>query len=674
MQFLYPGFLWALAALAIPVVIHLFYFRRFKTIYFSNVSFLKEVKEETASRNRLKHLLVLATRLLALLFLVLAFAQPFLPSKQNQSTAGKKYVSVYIDNSFSMNAISNGQGLLDKAKLTAKELAKSYSSDDVFQLLSNDFEGKHQRMVGQEEFLTMLEEVDISPAVRNLDEIAKRQRDMLSRENSANKVAYLLSDFQKNMNVFLPDSTVSYNLIPLAADAQANVYIDTCWFNEPVQLLGQQTSLIVKVRNGGEKTTENNHLVLKLNSETKAMNELTVEAGSYLYDTLRFVIQKAGWNKAELAISDYPITYDDAYFLSFEAKEKIKVVVLSEGKTNSFLAALFSNQTEFDYTQTSAASFNADQLKETQLLIFDHPKSISAEMNSLANSYVAEGGSLLVFPPQGADLTSYNRLLNNFQAPSITEWTEAAQDLAPIDVQQNIFKDVFEKMPDNLNLPKVKTYYKFTQSVASNEELVLRMKDGATFINHLTYKNGSVYMCASPLSREASDLPVHAVFVPMLYKMTLLSMNNGNYSYTIGGKNKVEVPMTWKSGDKVIKIKGSGVELIPEQFAVGNKVLLGLGEQIAKAGFYTAAPDGETNQLQLALNYDRRESDLRFNTLDEIKQSYGYDNLSIVDGSTKEVTSLVRELDRGTALWKWCLALALLFLVIEVFLLRWWKS
>jgi ABC-2 type transport system permease protein len=46
-------------------------------------------------------------------------------------------------------------------------------------------------------------------------------------------------------------------------------------------------------------------------------------------------------------------------------------------------------------------------------------------------------------------------------------------------VQQNIFKDVFEKMPDNLNLPKVKTYYNFTQSVASNEEVVLRMKDGA---------------------------------------------------------------------------------------------------------------------------------------------------------------------------------------------------
>ncbi|MBS1623579.1 MAG: BatA domain-containing protein, partial [Bacteroidetes bacterium] len=102
MQFLYPSFLFALAALAIPVIIHLFNFRRFKTVYFSNVSFLKEVKEETTSRSRVKHLLVLAARMLAVAFLVLAFAQPFIPKKNTNIASGKKYVSVYVDNSFSM--------------------------------------------------------------------------------------------------------------------------------------------------------------------------------------------------------------------------------------------------------------------------------------------------------------------------------------------------------------------------------------------------------------------------------------------------------------------------------------------------------------------------------------------------------------------------------------------
>ena len=79
MQFLYPAFLWAMAALAIPIIIHLFYFRRFKKVSFTNVRLLKEIKEETASRNKLKDLLILLSRFLALALLIAAFAQPFIP-------------------------------------------------------------------------------------------------------------------------------------------------------------------------------------------------------------------------------------------------------------------------------------------------------------------------------------------------------------------------------------------------------------------------------------------------------------------------------------------------------------------------------------------------------------------------------------------------------------------
>ena len=60
MQFVHPSFLWALGLLAIPIIIHLFKFRRFKTVYFSNVAFLKQIQQESTNRNKLKHLLVLS--------------------------------------------------------------------------------------------------------------------------------------------------------------------------------------------------------------------------------------------------------------------------------------------------------------------------------------------------------------------------------------------------------------------------------------------------------------------------------------------------------------------------------------------------------------------------------------------------------------------------------------
>jgi Na+/H+ antiporter NhaD/arsenite permease-like protein len=107
MQFLYPLFLTALAALAIPVIIHLFYFRRFKKVYFTNVRFLKNVKEETSARRKVRDLLVLLARMFALAFLVLGFAQPFIGG-DDEVQVGNQSISIFIDNSFSMGAFEPG--------------------------------------------------------------------------------------------------------------------------------------------------------------------------------------------------------------------------------------------------------------------------------------------------------------------------------------------------------------------------------------------------------------------------------------------------------------------------------------------------------------------------------------------------------------------------------------
>ena len=102
MTFLYPSFLWALAVLSVPVIIHLFNFRRTTRIYFSNNRFLKQVKESTSAKRKLKHYLILASRLLFLLFLVLTFAQPMIPAAEQ--TVNYRNIVLYLDNSQSMSA------------------------------------------------------------------------------------------------------------------------------------------------------------------------------------------------------------------------------------------------------------------------------------------------------------------------------------------------------------------------------------------------------------------------------------------------------------------------------------------------------------------------------------------------------------------------------------------
>lgn len=673
MQFLHPSFLWALSALAIPLIIHLFNFRRFKTVYFSNVKFLKEVKEETASRSRLKHLLVLAARLLALAFLVFAFAQPFIPNSKAPLNTGKKFISIYIDNSFSMNAVSGGKSLLDKAKQAAVEIVKNFSADDEFQLLTNDFEGKHQRLVGKESFISMVDEVEPSPAVRDLSEITVRQRDALSRGNSRNKAAYLLSDFQRNLGTFQVDSEMNYYLIPLAADAQANVYIDTCWFSEPVQLVNQSLRLVVKVSNSGEKDIENSRLVFKLNEQTKAMSELNIAAGSFVLDTISFVTTQAGWNKAELSVPDYPITYDDNYYLAFNVVQTVRVLSVEDSRPNRFLEALFKEQAEFEYTTLSTAAFEPDILKGNQLVVLDNLTTIPSGMAAALNAYIAEGGAVVVFPGEKCEIGSYNRFLNNLGANSITGLSEQEQDMSGINLQQNIFKDVFEKVPENMNLPHVKKYYTLSRSATSSEESILTLKDGNSFLSLYPFQKGSLYMFAVPLSKDFSELPVHAIFVPLLYKMAVLNIHSDRIAYFIGDKTRIEVKAINVSGEPVYKVKGENVEFIPEQFAVGNKILLGLNEQVRRAGFYKVSLENTELNETLALNFDRKESDLRFFTAAELKEKYPQKNVNVVNGANAEVATVVKELDRGIPLWKWCIILTLIFLALEIALLRFWK-
>src|SRR6476659_8011806 len=126
MGFLFPEFLFAWLLMAIPVIIHLFNFRKFKKVEFTNVAFLKEVELQTSSSQKLKERLILASRMLAIFFLVLAFAQPYLKSKTSVQAYKKSIVSIYLDNSYSMEAVNKDGTLLDEGKRKVKELVNAY--------------------------------------------------------------------------------------------------------------------------------------------------------------------------------------------------------------------------------------------------------------------------------------------------------------------------------------------------------------------------------------------------------------------------------------------------------------------------------------------------------------------------------------------------------------------
>jgi hypothetical protein len=676
MQFVFPLFLIALAAIAIPIIIHLFYFRRFKKVYFTNVRFLREVKEETSARSRLRNLLVLLMRILAIIFLVLAFAQPFIP-KDVEVKQGEKSVSIFIDNSFSMSALSQEVPLLELAKRRAREIVNAYPVEDRFQILTHDFEGRHQRLLGKEDALSLIDEIEISPAVRQLSTVLNRQGQLLEQADTENKVAYLISDFQRNITDLEGeiDTTIELNLVPLQSVQQKNVAVDSAWFETPVQMINQTNRLIVKVRNYTNDDVDNIRLSLKHEGQEKPVGTLEIPAGSSVLDTVNVSVLRTGWHEAELKITDYPVEFDDRYLFAFEVAEKIDVLVINEGTGNAFLSAAFNGMGNFELTNEQSRSLNYAEFPQYELIVLNDLRSVSSGLSFELKEYVQNGGNLLVFPGPSADLTNFNSFLKNLNTNQLQPFSQEVRTVGQINTEEFIFKDVFENISANLKLPVTQGNYQTTRLGSRGEEPLLTYRDGTTYLGKYTIGQGYAYLCAAPLSSEYNNLIQSGeIFIPMLFKMAVSSGKEQRIAYVIGKDEVIEAPNSLSGAETVYKLKGPGEEFIPEQRLIGARVVMGVHSQIDRAGFYSLSLAEEDVLYKYAFNYNRTESDLSYLNVADLGEMVG-DRAAIIDIDARaDFGALIGERSKGIVLWRWCVILALLFLGIETLLLRLWKT
>lgn len=676
MQFLYPNFLYALLALAIPVIIHLFYFRRFKKVYFTNVRFLKEVKEESSARRKIKNLLVLLSRLLAVAFLVIAFAQPFIP-QAGEVKKGEKTVSVFIDNSFSMSALSEDVPLIEKAKQRAREVVTAYSVEDRFQILTNDFEGRHQQLVSKEDALNLIDEVQISPSVKELSKVLSRQEQALNSGTSDNRVAYLVSDFQKNITDFSSDqdTTFDVNLIPLQSVQEKNISIDSCWFDAPVRMINQTNTLIVKVKNHSDEPADNIRLSINHEGQQKPVGTLSIPPRSSVTDTINITIMRTGWHEAVLNITDYPVQFDDKYFFTFNVAEEINVLVINDGAANKYLNAAFAGIDYFKINNQASNKLNYSTFPEHQLIITNSLKNISTGLASELNQYVTNGGNLLVFPGVNAVPNSYQNFLSSFRANELKEFDKTQRDVSQINTEEFVFNDVFENKTSNIKLPVTQGNFKLTSYTSRGEETLLSYRDGSTYL--AKYKNGAghLYLCAAPLDDDYNNLARSGeIFIPMLYKMAISTAKDQQISNIIGRDDLIEADNKVSEGELVYKMKGKSEEFIPEQKILGPKVVLGVNNQVKEAGYYKLFLKEDENLGDYAFNYDRKESDLGYYNPTALAALAG-DHFKIIEtNDATDLTPIIGERSHGVVLWRWCIILTLVFLAIEALLLRFWKT
>ena len=484
----------------------------------------------------------------------------------------------------------------------------------------------------------------------------------------------MVSDFQKQPNInqeFIPDTNINQFFVPLQGNTLPNISIDSIYFLSPFHQPNQKESLVVVAKNHSSEDVNAIPLKLNINGVQKALSSLDIKAGLAQKDTLSFSGLSAGWQNGLITIKDYPITFDDNFYFSFEVKKKLEILSIYQNQPVSNISIAYQTDDFFKITQVNQSQINYSELNDYSLIVLENLETVSDGLSQQLKQYVELGGSLSIFIPLKADLDSYQSFLNKLNADYPLALVNQTVKGKSLDLKHPVFKDVFEQIPKNIDLPNATQYFTSSNLVKTTKKVLLSADNQSSLISNYQLQNGEIYISYLPLENEASNLTKHALFLPYLFKTALLSSKEQLLFKTIGKENQIRMNSINISEKDKIVITGDKVEIIPEVVKTPSKAILNYADQLIKPGFYQVKLR-DTIVNTFGLNEDRAESPLVFYSEQDIESIFKTKN--ILNSKSETINQQMQSINRGFSLWKICIILTIIFLLLEVLLIRFFNQ
>ena len=673
MRFLYPNMLWGLFALLIPILIHLFNFRRHKLVYFSNTAVLRSIQQENAKTRKLKYLVTLLLRCLFIAALVLAFAFPYRPEKQLNVNTADNLVGVYIDNSMSMKGQSQRTTLIEDARQSARDLVHKLNPSNRYLLMTNSFEIQNEYPMNQEEMLDQLDRMSPDGVPVPMGEVLDRFEMLAKQHGFATSTMFVYSDFQRNtfdLSAAKADTAMQIVVVPMTPEFKTNLYIDSVWLASPVVQPGLTNDLNVRIVNQGDKEVKGLPITFTMNGSMAASTTIDLEKNGTQEVVMQFVVDGTGDQCCSVSLNDHPITFDDTYDFVLGVRPSLSVIELGSEATSC--ALLFEDDEQFRYTLMEPSRFDLDQLSKAQFIIVNETANLNETLQQTLLNCVADGATLLVFPSK-SDPKNDAYLLNKLglSVMELDTNTTVAQDLA---LRHEFFSDVILDMPQHADLPKVKKHLRMRSNGIPSALLILQNGDPMLFSEKVG--QGQAFVMATALDPKWSDLADHSIFVPMMVKMALLGGQLNRLSYIIGQDKMLVLNDMSLEGDHQYLFANSerSFEQMPASEVRNGKVYLYLNDNLPSAGFYDLLVNDSVNRVT-AWNESRVESRMDFVDRDEVSKAFskaGFDVAAVLDTSDFATADLVEAMAHQSSQWKLFALIALLALLGEIAVLRFW--
>jgi len=679
MSFLQPSVLWALLFLSVPIVVHLFNFRRPKRLLFSHLAFVREVNQAVVQRLKLKQWLLLAARLLAVAAIVFLFAEPVILPEGSLPAGvkgGHRSVVVVVDNSLSMEAADAGGEWFQQASFLAREVLNLYQETDEFLVLAGNRPLPNASFQTRGQALESLGQLTPNGGSLQLGNLLQRAEDWFSAATHAERHLYILSDFQASTVLAdsLPDSlpgSVQVHALPIGQRIPPNVYVESLALQTAVVQPGEPVALAARISNASDEDLRQIDLQLQLAGREVSIARLeALPAGETREAVLRFTPTESGWLGGQVSLKDPAVVFDNTRYFALHLPDNPKLLVV-QGQTPTPQSDVLLQEvlTQFQVVKRSDRELANENLADYPVIVLMGAERLSSGVAARLADWVAGGGGLVVFP--GEEVEGLNELFSRLNAG---RWTGLRQYETPQQTQKPVLDHpllagvLAQDGGANRTFdgPAVTQMQGFTPAVGGVQQVVWALTNGSPLLFDAARGEGRVVSFTVIPSLVWSDFPLKSSFAALMYRaLQYVQQQPEVLSFDLAKAPSLTLRAPGSS--EVQLLDEAGLKLLPPQRTIAGRVRLSFRPMNLKPGVY-AIQQQDSLLAKVAFNHAAAESQLTTITADELASHFEAAGLEIAvtTGEAGQVRQAVQQAGLGTALWRWFLVLALLALTAEV--------
>ncbi len=671
MSFLYPLFLLASLSLLIPILLHLFNLRKYKKTYFPNIGFLENVLITTKKSAQIQQKILLLTRMLLLLALVFAFAQPFL--KKNKSGIEHEHIVLYIDNSLSMSYAEHQKTLLEKAKESALAYVQGLAPDAAITFIHND-QLSLKLVTGREKVIELIQNLtyssysfDLKKAIQNIERASKES-------NNVKHQLILISDFQKSdftQELKLQDKLpIDIVVVDVRDDDYQNLYIDSTYFLNPFIDPNQSNKLVVHTQYVGSKNNIQSNIQVQVENQVVAMANSVFNENDKAIDTFDIKFSKPGWQTLTIALQDKKMSIDDTFYMALKNNPNLSCLVISNQTLSPYLQAAFNSFPNFNFKQVSINEAINIDWSAFSFAIFQNVTNVPNVLMQKLKLYVEQGNSVLLIPDIATNqgLANFSNEMQTILPITLSDVDTSTQQVSKLYQSHTLVEDVFAVVPDNVRLPATNIRYVSQSKVSANEDKIMTFKDGSSFLSVFYLEQGQIFFMFSPLDIRANNFMSTNYFAPILYKMATQARGGFVYSHFIGSDKPIFIPESGSGGRVTWQIQMKEQQVIPIQKPYGNGLQLFTDKQVNMPGVIQIANGVNDQSFYVGMNVAGSESDIRKISNDDLENYVAPLSIQFVK-PTSLLGSNTLTTQSTNNWWMICAVLALIAIILETFLL-----